>query len=168
MIAWNPGIAVLLSLVIPGLGQVYKGQIGRGILWFFAVLIGYVALIVPGIILHIWCMVNAATSGRNQLMPVGVSAATHVKCPECREPVFRDAIKCKHCGATLIPNTEPVQSALTANTDAKLIAAGYALAPTPQVKFVRFIDKLITYLVVGIGIAFAIIAALYYLFVQPK
>lgn len=28
---------------------------------------------------------------------------THVKCPDCRELVLRDARKCKHCGCSLIP-----------------------------------------------------------------
>ena len=28
---------------------------------------------------------------------------THVKCPDCRELVLRDARKCKHCGCGLIP-----------------------------------------------------------------
>lgn len=28
---------------------------------------------------------------------------THVKCPDCRELVRKDASKCKHCQATLIP-----------------------------------------------------------------
>lgn len=28
---------------------------------------------------------------------------THVKCPDCRELVMRDARKCKHCGTGLIP-----------------------------------------------------------------
>jgi hypothetical protein len=28
---------------------------------------------------------------------------THVKCPDCRELVIRDARKCKHCGVSLIP-----------------------------------------------------------------
>lgn len=28
---------------------------------------------------------------------------THVKCPDCRELVLRDARKCKHCGSSLIP-----------------------------------------------------------------
>ena len=37
---------------------------------------------------------------------VAVDAATpdtHVKCPDCRELVIRDARKCKHCGTALIP-----------------------------------------------------------------
>lgn len=28
---------------------------------------------------------------------------THVKCPDCRELVLRDARKCRHCGCVLIP-----------------------------------------------------------------
>jgi len=27
---------------------------------------------------------------------------THVKCPDCKELVLRDARKCKHCGCNLI------------------------------------------------------------------
>jgi len=29
--------------------------------------------------------------------------ATHVKCPDCREFVLKDARVCKHCGCKLIP-----------------------------------------------------------------
>ncbi|MPM60000.1 hypothetical protein SDC9_106846 [bioreactor metagenome] len=32
-----------------------------------------------------------------------ITPETHVKCPDCRELVRRDARKCKHCGASLIP-----------------------------------------------------------------
>ena len=28
---------------------------------------------------------------------------THVRCPDCRELVLKDARKCKHCGCALIP-----------------------------------------------------------------
>lgn len=28
---------------------------------------------------------------------------THVKCPDCREFVLRDAKVCKHCGCKLVP-----------------------------------------------------------------
>jgi len=31
------------------------------------------------------------------------SPKTHVKCPDCRELVLRDARKCKHCGCALVP-----------------------------------------------------------------
>lgn len=32
-----------------------------------------------------------------------VSPDTHVKCPDCRELVLKDARKCKHCGCALVP-----------------------------------------------------------------
>lgn len=59
---WNPGIAAVLSLVIPGAGQIYRGKIGRGLLWLMFVLMGYALFIVPGLILHIVCII-AAYSG---------------------------------------------------------------------------------------------------------
>ena len=33
----NSGLAAVLSLIIPGLGQMYAGQIGRGLLFLFVV-----------------------------------------------------------------------------------------------------------------------------------
>ncbi len=53
------GLYALLSFFWPGLGQLCKGQVLQGILWMIAVLVGYILLIVPGIVLHIWCMVDA-------------------------------------------------------------------------------------------------------------
>lgn len=41
--------------------------------------------------------------------PLAVSPETHVRCPDCREFVFMDATKCKHCGTKLVP-TAPVPS----------------------------------------------------------
>lgn len=32
-----------------------------------------------------------------------ITAESHVRCPDCRELVRRDARKCKHCGTSLIP-----------------------------------------------------------------
>ena len=58
---WSPGLAVVLSFFVPGLGQFYKGQILNGIAWFFFVLVGYAALIVPGLLLHLFCIIGAAS-----------------------------------------------------------------------------------------------------------
>lgn len=58
----DPGVAALLSLFIPGAGQMYKGDVGAGVAWLCAVFIGYLAFILPGFILHIICVVNAAKS----------------------------------------------------------------------------------------------------------
>lgn len=60
---WNPGTAAVLSLIIPGAGQMYKGRVGVGITWLISTIIGYFMLILPGIVLHIACVFDAF-SGR--------------------------------------------------------------------------------------------------------
>jgi TM2 domain-containing membrane protein YozV len=58
---WSPGLAAVLSFFVPGLGQLYKGQILNGIVWFFFVLLGYAALVLPGLLLHLFCIIGAAS-----------------------------------------------------------------------------------------------------------
>lgn len=58
---WTPGVAAILSLLIPGAGQMYKGDVGEGIVWLFGVTIGYFLFILPGIIAHIICIIQAAS-----------------------------------------------------------------------------------------------------------
>jgi hypothetical protein len=57
---FNPGVAAVLSFILPGAGQIYKGQTFNGICWFIVVGIGYICLIIPGILLHICCILGAA------------------------------------------------------------------------------------------------------------
>jgi TM2 domain-containing membrane protein YozV len=57
---WNPGIAAVLSLFIPGAGQMYKGKIGEGVGWLIFTVIGYAFLICPGFIIHLACIFSAA------------------------------------------------------------------------------------------------------------
>lgn len=57
---WSPGVAALLSFLIPGVGQMYKGKVGAGIMWLIFTSIAYCLLILPGIVLHIICIVTAA------------------------------------------------------------------------------------------------------------
>lgn len=57
----SSGAAAVLSLVIPGAGQIYKGQVGAGLMWLVFTVLGYALLILPGLILHIVCIVNAAS-----------------------------------------------------------------------------------------------------------
>lgn len=56
----SAGIAAILSLVIPGAGQMYNGHVGRGLAWLFAVVFGYVAFVLPGVVLHLACVLMAA------------------------------------------------------------------------------------------------------------
>lgn len=57
---WDKNIAVALSLIIPGLGQMYKGQILNGLLWLIIVVAGYAFFIFPGLILHLFCLLGAS------------------------------------------------------------------------------------------------------------
>ncbi len=71
---WSPRIAAVLSLLIPGAGQIYKGQFVRG-LWFMLVIsVGYVltvlglfvlppfALLSTVLLCHLAVVVDAATT----------------------------------------------------------------------------------------------------------
>ena len=74
----NPGIAAVLSLVVPGVGQIYNGEFLRGIFWL---------IITPGFwigtggLLGWVCHIIAATTGyhratvRNRRMGVIVREA---------------------------------------------------------------------------------------------
>ncbi|HLL24291.1 MAG TPA: hypothetical protein VK427_19305 [Kofleriaceae bacterium] len=56
-------VAGLLSVWIPGAGHLYAGRIVSALLWFLAVGAGYV-LILPGLVLHLFCIVSAASAAR--------------------------------------------------------------------------------------------------------
>ena len=58
---FSPGVAAVLSLVIPGAGQMYRGNVGAGLLWLFGVVIGYIVFVGIGLIAHIICIVTAAS-----------------------------------------------------------------------------------------------------------
>lgn len=80
----------------------------------------WLCFLVPGLIYSIWRLTTrhqaCAACGSPELVPMGSPAAmgatgghvlatpeTHVKCPDCRELVLKDARKCKHCGTALVP-----------------------------------------------------------------
>jgi hypothetical protein len=77
---WSPGVAAVLSFFIPGAGQIYKGQVGRGLLYLFVVVIGYLLFVVPGLILHILVIVDAAKGN-----PYGQSVARQKPSPRAGE-----------------------------------------------------------------------------------
>jgi TM2 domain-containing membrane protein YozV len=57
---WNPGIAAVLSLIIPGAGQMYRGQVGLGLLWLLGIAIAYFYSIWAGLPMHLLCVWMAA------------------------------------------------------------------------------------------------------------
>lgn len=54
----NPSLAVLLSF-IPGLGQVYNGNLGRGIILFLVTVAGLIISIVPGVCVWIYSIYDS-------------------------------------------------------------------------------------------------------------
>ena len=63
---WSRGVAAVLSFFIPGLGQIYKGQIAAGLLWMLVgalIFIGYAMFLIPiAIVPHILCIHYAYSS----------------------------------------------------------------------------------------------------------
>lgn len=60
----SPGVAGVLSFFVPGLGQIYRGNAGAGLAWLIGTLVGYALFIVPGIVLHLACIVSAINGPR--------------------------------------------------------------------------------------------------------
>jgi TM2 domain-containing membrane protein YozV len=56
----NAAAAAVLSLIVPGAGQLYAGRPLSAIAWFMVVSMGYLLLVVPGVLLHILCIAAAA------------------------------------------------------------------------------------------------------------
>jgi hypothetical protein len=53
-------IAAIMTMMLPGLGQLMKGQIMPGIFWALGVGFGYFSYFWPGLILHGLCILDAA------------------------------------------------------------------------------------------------------------
>jgi TM2 domain-containing membrane protein YozV len=62
----NSAVAAVLSLVVPGAGQLYAGRPLAAIAWFFVVSMGYLMLIFPGLVLHILCIASAAAAAHGE------------------------------------------------------------------------------------------------------
>lgn len=58
----SPGIAAVLSVLLPGLGQVYAGRLLAGGLWFLATMFCYSAVLLPGFLVHALCIWSAYRS----------------------------------------------------------------------------------------------------------
>ena len=60
----SPGVAAVLSVLIPGLGQLYAGRLFAGVMWFLGTAFAYWAILVPGFIAHALCIWSAYQSAR--------------------------------------------------------------------------------------------------------
>ncbi len=55
----SPGVAAVLSVLIPGLGQVYSGRLLAGAIWFGVTGFCYWAILLPGFVAHAFCIWSA-------------------------------------------------------------------------------------------------------------
>lgn len=63
----NAGIAVILSILFPGSGQVYNGETGKGIGLLIGSLIGYLIFVVPGLIVWLYGIYDAYTTAQKMI-----------------------------------------------------------------------------------------------------
>lgn len=72
----SPMLAAALSLMLPGAGHLYTGRALAAVMWFLVVGMGY-ALILPGLILHMFSIASAAASAHrlNASAPLLLAAA---------------------------------------------------------------------------------------------
>jgi len=61
----SPGIAAVLSVLIPGLGHVYSGRLLAGALWFLATGFFYWAILLPGFLCHAFSVWSAYRAAKN-------------------------------------------------------------------------------------------------------
>lgn len=55
----SPDVATLLAILVPGLGHLWVGRWRAAWSWLFAVLLGYWAILLPGVVLHVLSIVSA-------------------------------------------------------------------------------------------------------------
>jgi TM2 domain-containing membrane protein YozV len=72
----SPMLAAALSMFVPGAGHIYTGRPIAAFLWFLVVSMGY-ALILPGLVLHLFSIASAASSAHrlNASAPLLLAAA---------------------------------------------------------------------------------------------
>jgi hypothetical protein len=64
----SPLLAAALGLFAPGAGHLYAGRVVAAILWFLVVSAGY-ALILPGLVLHVFSIASAAVAAHRLNVP---------------------------------------------------------------------------------------------------
>lgn len=81
----------LILAVIVGIAASRRGRSGLG--WFF--LAAVISPLLAGLLM--------LALGHGSLASAKPTPDTHVRCPDCRELVLKDARRCKHCGIALVP-----------------------------------------------------------------
>lgn len=92
------GFWVLLSIVV-GVAASSRDRSGFG--WFVLALL--ISPLIAGLLVLALGRPAVARSPYVDETGQTITGDTHVRCPDCRELVRKDARKCKHCGTALIP-----------------------------------------------------------------
>ena len=93
---------LVMWVILCGLVAVYASGRGRSAFGWFVLSVVLSPLICFLILLAL-ANLKAQTPALAFAGGDAYSADTHVRCPDCRELVRKDACKCRHCGAALIP-----------------------------------------------------------------
>jgi len=105
----NPVLAAILSFLINGLGQVYNGQVAKGLIiiviqiinaFLTTIFIGFFT----GAIVFIWSIYDAyAVAKRINAQNQQQVLSNTKKCPRCAERVHIDASVCRYCNHEFAP-----------------------------------------------------------------
>lgn len=98
--AKSPGLAAILSFVWCGAGQIYNGQIGKGIILmvlyvFSALLIIALIGLLTTPILWIYGIVDAYRTAESMNQEL---VGPQKRCPHCNELIQAKAMVCRYCG----------------------------------------------------------------------
>lgn len=69
----------LASFLCPGLGQALAGKPFEGLGWFCGTVLGYVLLIVPGLIVHYFCVKDALRLGEARERYLAICTAAEIE-----------------------------------------------------------------------------------------
>jgi len=78
--------------IVTGIAASARGRSGFG--WFLL-----------GLLFSLLALIVVLVLPSKKTDPNAPTPETHVRCPDCRELVLKEARVCKHCGCKLIPQT---------------------------------------------------------------
>jgi hypothetical protein len=106
----------LVFAVLVGMLAAFRGR--SGVAWFL------IAVLISPLLGLLFVAVLPSLA----IAPGTPTPQTHVKCPDCRELVLKEARVCKHCGLRLVPQAEEGQVALPpAQPSGTSVAAGRSI-----------------------------------------
>ncbi len=91
-------IVVVGLYFLPWLAALGRGHRNATGIFVLDLLLGWTLL--GWVVAMVW-----AVSGTDDKTADEPSSRTHVRCPDCRELVLKQARVCKHCGCRLVPQT---------------------------------------------------------------